>query len=136
MKTVIGTTLSVLTKSAGAFLVKRNRIDLPRKWDVISVPFVGDTIKPELSSLFGESKPFTKDIQVAAKKFEGSSWVVFYATSTMSVLFFFVMEDDGHIVTGIQEKFSLEKCFRFEGETLMDLVEHDWSSIRHTRSKR
>ena len=131
-KTIICTTLSVLTKSAAAFLVKRCLSEMPKNWNVVCVPSVDDITKSELSSLFRETKPFTKKIQVAAERFEASSWVVLYATSTMSVLFFFLMEDDSQFVTGIQDKFSIEKCFRFEGETLMELVGHNWPSIGHT----
>ena len=117
-KTVICTTHSVITKSAAAFLVKQYLPDLPKKWYVICVLSVGDITKLELSSLYGKTKPFSKDIQVAVKKFNASSWIVFYATSTMSVLFFFPMEDDGHIVTGIQEKFSIKNAFGSKGKHL------------------
>ena len=134
-KTVTCTTLSVLTKSAAALLVKRYLPDLPRKWNVVCILYAGDAKKADLSFLFRETKPFTKEIRVSAKKFEDSSWFVSYVTSTALVLSFFLMENDCHLVADIQNKFSDMECFRFESETLMDLDGHDWPSIGHARSK-
>ncbi len=134
-KTVICPTLSVLTKSAAVLLVSRHLRDLPRKWNVVCVPYQGDTTRAELSFLFGETKPFAKNIRVSAKQFEASSWFVIYATGTVLALFFFLMEDDCHLVADIQKLFPDQECFRFDGETLMDLVGHDWPSIGLARSK-
>ena len=130
-KTVMCTVLSVLTKSAAALLVSRRLDDLPNKWNVVCVPYVGDGTRAEMSSLFGETKPFAKDIQVTTKRFEANSWFALYATSTAFALFFFLMQDDCGLVTGILKRF--DNCVRFEGETLMELVGHDWPSVAHTQ---
>lgn len=130
-KTVICTILSVLAKSAAGLLVSRNPTDLPTKWTIVCVPYVGDMTTTDLSPFFGENRRFAKHIRVWTKRFETSSWVSIYATSSATVLLFFLMDDDCNLVTRIPERLPLEECFEFRGESLMDLVGHDWPSIRH-----
>jgi len=68
-------------------------------------------------------------------KFESNSWFVRYKTGAVLALFFFLMDDDCNLVADIREKFPVAECFRFERETLMDLIGHDWPSVGHVRSK-
>ena len=133
-KTVMCTTLSVLAKSAAALLVKRYLAEVPSKWDVVCVPYLGDSTGIDLSSFFEETKPFAEDIRVWTRSFEANSWILIYAANTVTVCFFFLMDDDCNLVVGIQERFPLEECLEFRGEVLMDLVGHDWPSTKHARS--
>ena len=134
-KTVICTVLSVLTKSAAALLVSRHLDDLPSKWNIVCVPYAGDVTGADFSSFFGETKPFAEDIRVLRKRFAANSWTAIYATSTAMVWFFFLMDDDCNLVADIKERFPLEECVQFEGESLMELVGHDWPTVGHTRSR-
>ena len=133
-KTVLCTVLSVLTKSAAALLVKRHLDDLPSKWNIVCVPYAGDVTKADFSSFFKETKPFAGDIQVLRKRFAAKSWTTVYVTSTLMVWFFFLMDDDCNLVKDIKERFPREECHQFEGESLMELVGHDWPTVGHSRS--
>jgi len=135
-KTMLRPVLSVLTKSAAALLVRRYLDDLPRKWNVVCVPYAGDATKADFSTFFGETRPFAGDIRVWMKRFEGSSWVSIYATKTVMLWFFFLMNDDCNLVGGIRERFPVEECLQFEGDSLMELVGYDWSVIGHIQSGR
>ena len=133
-KTVICTVLSVLTKSAAALLIKRNLGYVPSEWNVVCVRYAEDATRADLSSFFGVPKRFAEDIQVYTKQFEACSWVSIYTTSTARVFFFFLMDDDCEHVERIKKLFHLEECLRFQGESLMDLVGHDWPSVSIFRS--
>ena len=63
-KTVLCTSLSVLAKSAVALLVSRHLAELPGNWDIVCIPYTGDATEADLSSFFGEAKPFAPDIRV------------------------------------------------------------------------
>lgn len=128
-KTVLCIVLSVLTKSAAALLVKRYLDNLPSKWNVFCVPGAGGA-RVELRSLFGETKPFARDIQVTPRRLEPNSWTVTYAVDSATVLFFFLMSNDYSLAEGIKERFD---CLQFQGDSLMELVGHDWPPVRHTR---
>ena len=134
-KTVLCTVLSVLTKSAAALLVSRHLDDLPSKWNIICVPYAGDITKADFSSSFGETKPFAGDIRVSSKRFTAKSWRMIYATGTVMVWFFFLIDNDCNLVSDIKERFPLEECHQFEGESLMELVGHDWPTVGHARSR-
>ena len=130
-KTVLCTIVSVLAKSAAALLVSRHLSEPPTKWHIVCVPYAGDMTRTELSPFFKENRHFAKEIRVWTNRLETSSWVSVYATSSATVLLFFLMDDDCNLVTKIPERFPLEECIEFRGKSLMDLVGHDWPSIRH-----
>ena len=129
LKTVLCTCLSVLAKSAAALLVSRQLAELPGNWDNVCVPYAGDATGADLSSFFGETRPFAPDIRVWIKKFEAGSWVSIYVTGTAMAWFFFLMDEDRNLVEGIRERFPREPCLRFQGKSLMDLVGHDWPPV-------
>ena len=133
-KTVLCTTLSVLAKSAAALLASRYLADLPSKWNIVCVPQAGDATGADLSSFFGETRPFALDIRVWTKRFGASSWASIYATGTVMVWFFFLMDDDRNLVEGIRERFPREECLQFQGRSLMDLVGHDWPPVGEDRN--
>lgn len=134
-RTALCTTLSVLAKSAAALLVARQLTEVPSSWNIVCVPYAGDVTGVDLSSFFGETKPFATDIRVWMNRFEADSWVSIYATGTVMVWFFFLMDDDHNLVEAIQRRFPSEQCFQFQGRSLMDLVGHDWSLVGQTRTR-
>ena len=71
-------------------------------------------------------KPFASDIRVWAKEFEASSWLLLYATGTVMVWCFFLMDDDPDLVDEIRRRLPSDQCLQFQGRTLMDLVGYDW----------
>ena len=125
-KTMLCTALSVLAKSAAALLVRRYLAVVPSNWDIVCVPRMGDVTRVDLSSFFGETKPFASDIRVWAKEFEASSWLLLYATGTVMVWCFFLMDDDRNLVDEIRRRLPSDQCLQFQGRTLMDLVGYDW----------
>ena len=126
MKTALCTALSVLAKSAAALLVRRRLADVPSRWDIVCVPRMGDVTRLDLSTFFGETRPFATDIRVWTNKFEADSWLSLYATGTVMVWFFFLMDDDRHLIDEIRRRFPSDQCLQFQGRTLMDLVGYDW----------
>ena len=126
-RTVLCTSLSVLAKSAAALLVSRHFAELPGNWDIVCIPYAGDATEADLSSFFGETKPFAPDVRAWTKKFEAASWVSIYVTGTVMAWFFFLMDEDRSLAEGIRKRFPGEPCLRFQGKSLMDLVRHDWS---------
>ena len=109
-KTALCTTLSVLSKSAAAVLVSQHLADLPSNWNIVWVPYAGDITSVDLSSFFGETRPFAEDVQVWRKEFEAGSWLVLYATSSVMVWLFFLMDDDRKLVDAIRSRFPCEQC--------------------------
>ncbi len=103
-KTIRCTVLSVLTKSAAALLVKRHLDRKPSEWNVICVPDAAG-VRAELSTLFGETKPFARDIQVTPRPFESNSWALTYSVDSVTVLLFFLMSGDYGLAGGIREQF-------------------------------
>ena len=133
-KTALCTTLSVLAKSAVALLVSRYLTELPSSWNIVCVPYAGDVTGVDLSSFFGETRPFATDIRVWTNRFEAGSWCSIYVTGTVMVWFFFVMDDDHSLVEAIHRRFPGEQCLQFQGRSLMDLVGHDWPPVGPTRT--
>ena len=125
-RTMRCTALSVLAKSAAALLVKRYLADVPSNWDIVCIPRMGDVTRVDLSSFFGETRPFASDIRVWAKAFEAGSRLLLYATGTVMVWFFFLMDGDRNLVDEIRRRSPSDQCFQFQGRTLMDLVGYDW----------
>ena len=130
----LSTSFSVLAKSASALLVRRHLADLPSSWNIVCVPYGGDVTRVDLSPFLGVTKPFAKDIRVWMNGFEGDSWLALYATRSVMVWLFFLMEDDRNLVEAIQSRFPCEQCFQFQGKSLMDLVGHDWPPAGHVRT--
>ena len=133
-KTALCTTLSVLAKSAVALLVSRYLTELPSSWNIVCVPYAGDVTGVDLSSFFGETRPFATDIRVWTNRFEAGSWASIYATGTAIVWFFFLMDDDHNLVEAIHRRFPGEQCLQFQGKSLMDLVGHDWPPVGQIRT--
>ena len=134
-KAALCTTLSVLSKSAAALLVSHHLADLPSNWNIVCVPYAGDITSVDLSSFFGETRPFAEDVQVWRKEFESGSWLVLYATSSVMVWLFFLMDDNRNLVEAIRSRFSCEQCLQFQGKSLMDLVGHDWPPAGQARTR-
>ena len=132
IRKVLCIVLSVLTKSAAAHLFSERHLDIddiPSKWNVVCVPYAGDATGIDLSKFFGEPRLYQGDIRVWTKPFEGSSWVSIYATKSTMVFFFFLMSSDSNLVEGITQRFHLEDCLQFQGESLVELVGHDWPVV-------
>jgi len=51
-KTMLCTTLSVLAKSAAAFLASLHLADSPNNWNILCVPYAGDATGADFSSFF------------------------------------------------------------------------------------
>ena len=125
-KTALCTTLSVLAKSAAALLIRRHLAEVPSNWNIVCVPYAGDVTGVDLSSFFGDARPFATDIRVWTRKFEAGSWLSLYATGTVVVWLFFLMDDDRDLIDGIRRRFPHEQCLQFQGGSLMNLVGYDW----------
>ncbi|MCY4557761.1 MAG: hypothetical protein OXF79_15550 [Chloroflexi bacterium] len=132
IKRPLNTTLSVLAKSAAAILMRRHLSALPSSWNIIAIPYAGDVSQLDLSSFLGEAKPFDIGVKVWSKRFQARSWATLYIARTVMVWFFFLMDREVNLVQAVSQKFQDEQCFCFQGESLMQLVNHDWSVVRPT----
>jgi hypothetical protein len=120
------TALAVLTKSAAALLVSRKLAATPNAWDVLAIPHVGDAHALDFDDLFGPTIPFDAGVKVWLGQLETNDYLVIYRVKRVIVYFLFRFSASPAAYIRMLEQFTGGSRLRFEGETLMELVNYAW----------
>lgn len=119
------TSLSVLTKSTAALIIKRNLISIPRKWKVLAFAYVGaDTV--DFDKFFGNTKPFDIGVKVWIKKTDTGDMFAAYKAKNLLIFFLFNFSESDKFWNGMIDIFQDTTGLCFEGENLNELIDYQW----------
>lgn len=119
--------LSVLAKSAAAFLVKRANITPDSKWNILSIFILLNDDKFDLDKLLGETKPLESGIKIYPKMWDNKDWFVAYKVNSILVLFNFSFSDDTRYNKSISELYPDDPKYLYVSDNLMDLIGYKWN---------
>lgn len=120
--------LSVLSKSAAALLISRKKIGLPSQWRIVAVPFIGGE-NLDFDAVFGSTSPFDVGIKAWVKPIDSGDWFVAYKAAGVLVYLVFMFANDEHSIDVLAPLLAGGERFRFEGSTLMELIDYDWRRL-------
>lgn len=123
------TALAVLTKSAAALLVSRKLPDVPPRWDVLAVPYVGDASGVDFDDILGATAPFDAEVKVWTGLMVTGDYLLVYRAKRVIVYFLFRFSPSSAAYDRMLSQFSDDNRFRFEGGSLMDLVNGVWTEV-------
>ena len=119
--------LSVLAKSAAAFLVKRANILPGTKWKILAVLIPLNDSKFELDKLLGETKPLESGIKIYIKEWENKDLFVAYKVNNILALLNFGFSGNEENSKSLCKMFPEEMKFFYESDNLMDLIGYKWN---------
>ena len=120
------TALAVLTKSAAALLVSRRLKTTPSAWDVLAITHVGDAHAIDFDELFGPTVPFDIGVKVWLGHLETADYLVIYRAKRVIVYFLFRFSESQAAYNRMLAQFRGGSRLRFQGKTLMELVNYAW----------
>jgi hypothetical protein len=127
-KNALYTALAVLSKSAAALLLSRSLPSLPSYWRVVAIPYIGAS-SVDLDELLGDTKPFKIGIKAWVRQMENSDWFVIYKADDTLVYLLFWFSGDESVLSGLMNIFDDAERLLFEGETLNQLINHEWVQV-------
>jgi hypothetical protein len=127
-KNALYTALAVLSKSAAALLLSRSLPSLPSYWRVVAIPYIGAS-SVDLDELLGDTKPFEIGIKAWVRQMENSDWFVIYKADDTLVYLLFWFSGDESVLSGLMNIFDDAERLLFEGETLNQLINHEWVQV-------
>ena len=122
----LSTALAVLTKSAAALLVSRRLSSIPIAWDVLAIPHVGDAHAVDFDDLFGPTVPFDIGVKVWLGHLETDDYLVIYRAKRVIAYFLFRFSASPAAYNRMLAQFAGGSRLRFQGKTLMELVNYAW----------
>lgn len=127
---VLFTTFAVLVKSAAALLIKRSLMQIPSKWKVLAIPYHGATKELNLNRIFGEAKPFDKDVKIYIQDLNAGIYLVLYlAYGVMLYVFIQISENDKYFKE-IAAKHPDADCYVFNSNCINDLIDYQWKTLQ------
>ena len=120
------TALAVLTKSAAALLISRKLATTPSAWDVLAIPYVGDAHEMDFDDHFGVTVPFDIGVKAWLGHLETDDHLVIYRAKRVIVYFLFRFSESPAAYDRMLEQFTGGSRLRFQGATLMELVNYAW----------
>lgn len=123
------TALAVLTKSAAALLVSRQLPNVPTRWDVLAVPYVGDASGVDFDDVLGATVPFDTEVKAWIGPMVTGDYLVVYRAKRVVVYFLFRFSPSPAAYDRMLSQFDDGNRFRFEGGSLMDLVNGVWTEV-------
>lgn len=121
--------LAVLTKSAAALLVSRKLKTVPSHWEVMAVPFVGETKTIDFDDLFGQTQPFGISLKIWLGHLETGDFLAIYRTKHVIVFFLFQFEPTKVAWNRMATRFTNATKLRFSGDRLTELINYTWKQI-------
>ena len=121
--------LAVLTKSAAALLVSRKLKAVPAHWEVMAVPFVGETDTVDFDDLFGQTKPFGATLKVWVGHLDTGDFLAIYRTKQVIVFFLFQFAPTRAAWDKMTTRFSDATRLRFSGDRLTELINYAWEKL-------
>ena len=120
--------LAVLAKSAAALLLARHYLGaVPEEWSIVAIPYVGNATSVDFSEVFGDRLPFAPDVEVQMGRFDPAPALALFVTDKAMV--YFLIRDArtrSPVESAVLRKFQDAECWRFSGNSLMQLLDHDW----------
>jgi hypothetical protein len=123
------TALTVLCKSAAALLVSRKLHLVPAQWHILAVPYVGDADAIDLDELFGDTKPFGRNVKVWLARLATDDFLVGYRASDVVVFFLFRFSPTLDAWRKMRNRFRHATRLRFTGSSLKELLHRGWDQI-------
>lgn len=127
IKKPLNTALSVLAKSACAFLLKKRAIEFPPHWRILMVPFMDHALAFDLQELFGPMTPYDEGLYIWSGPAENGDGAVVFRHGKVLVFALVATSRDRTFwnkMAGLSEPGSR---YLFNGLTLMDLIGYDWT---------
>lgn len=121
--------LAVLTKSAAALIVSRKLMSVPQKWDVLAIPYVGDSDAINFDDLFGLTKPFDVGVKVWLGELETNDYLAVYRAKRVIVFFLFRFSASAAAWDRMLSRFKSAPRLRFVGPALIEVTKHAWESV-------
>ena len=122
----LSTALAVLTKSASALLVSRMLPSIPTSWDVLAIPYVGDADSVDFDKLYGPTIPFDTGVKVWLAPPEDGDYPIIYRAKRVIVFLLFRFSESPAALNRMLARFVGGSRLRFQGSTLMELVNYSW----------
>lgn len=123
----INIALSVLAKSAAAFLVKRAEIPQNITWNILAILIPLNDSNFDLDKLLGETKPLESGIKIYLKKWENQDWFIAYKVNNILVLFNFGLSGERVNSDELSKRFPGDLKYFFQSNNLMDLIGYKWN---------
>lgn len=121
--------LSVLTKSAAALLIKRKLHSVPASWKVYAMPYSGASDQIDFDEVVGETQPFENGIRAWIRQLDdGPDWLVLYRAKSLLVYLIFVF-DNREPLPFLKQTFPEAEIFLFSGATINDLLAAGWHKV-------
>lgn len=127
-KKSINIALSVLAKSAAAFLVSRFGFWPNIRWRIVAVPYFSKVPGFDFDVLFGGVKPFEIGVKLWVKKWNDTDWFAAYKVRGICIVFNFINSQDSTIFEQINREFQGGSKLIFQSEKLINLIGYDWAS--------
>ena len=121
--------LSVLAKSGAALLVDRHLSDVPKRWKIYALPYVGDLKHENLERVFPNRKPFDTDVSVFIENLSIEDYLLVFIAHGVFVIFVFQFSASPELMVQVRNRFPNSDCAFFEGVSLMELVNYAWRKV-------
>jgi len=127
---VLFTTFAVLTKSAAAYLISRNLLQsIPSQWEVIAIPYYGNTKDINFDEIIGEAKPFDVDVKIYSRQLNSKDFMIAYIAYGVLLYVFFKFSNRIDFWNGVLQRFPRADHYIFNGSNLNDLINYQWVKI-------
>jgi len=119
--------LTVLAKSCGAMLFKRNSFFPIEKWRIFATSFCADS-EVDYDIIFGNTKPFDVGVKMWIKQHQNNDWFCAYKLDELQVYFVFLSSSNYQNVYDLREILKDAEIYYFESEKLIHLINYKWSN--------
>lgn len=121
--------LAVLTKSAAALIVSRKLNAVPKHWEVLAIPFVGDADAFDFDDLFGLTEPLDIGLKVWLGELETNDFLAIYRAKRVIVFFLFRLSRTRTAWERMLTRFKSATRLRFSGSALTEVADYEWERV-------
>lgn len=119
--------LTVLAKSAAAFLVRWHGIPSDSSWRIIVLSMLyGARVEEVFDGLLEHTNALEVGMKYYAQEIEKGNWYFTFTHNGMSVLFYFEFNSDPENFRKMKAELHPQPALLFESTQLIDLVGYDW----------
>lgn len=119
--------LSVIAKSACAFLLRKGSIKLPPHWRILMVPLIDPSQGLDIQELFGPLKPYEEGLYVWSGPTETGDGSVVFRHGGLIIFILVTTSRNRLFWNKVADLSEPGGRYLFNGKRLIDLVGYDWS---------
>lgn len=127
IKKPLNTALSVLAKSACAFLLKKQAIKLPSHWRILMVPFMDHDLAFDIQGVFGALKPYDDGLYIWSGPTDNGDGAVVSRHGKLLVFTLVATSRDRTFWNRIAGLGEPGNRYLFNGLKLTELVGYEWT---------